>query len=176
MPKTIAFTGHRPDKLPGGWDDTDGKQKEMVDWLKKKLAKEARNGRFYIVDGGALGWDQIALEASLKLVGLYSPIMITIVEPHKYFWAKWRPEQIEKYMQLKYSSTDTPRKVVVLHDGGYAAWKMLKRDEWMVNNCDELWAYYDGSPKGGTAFTIEYAKKKGVKIRNLYDEYQREQI
>jgi uncharacterized phage-like protein YoqJ len=40
---------------------------------------------------------------------------------------------------------------------------MAKRNRYLVNNCDELLAVYDGQP-GGTMQTVNFAKEKKIKI------------
>ena len=45
----------------------------------------------------------------------------------------------------------------------YAVWKMQKRNEWMVDNCDAVIAVWDGAP-GGTANTVDYARKLGKSV------------
>lgn len=50
-------------------------------------------------------------------------------------------------------------RVEVVSSGGYAASKMQRRNEWMVDHCDRLLAVWDGTP-GGTANCIGYALAK----------------
>jgi len=166
----IAFTGHRPNKIPGGWDGGPERD-ELVSYLICALRDQARkHGPSELITGGALGWDQVALEAGLKLGDMYTPTKIVVAEPFRHFWIKWRPEQIEFYHYLKYSTTLTH--TITISDDGYSAWKMQRRNQYMVDNCDELWAFWDGGLKGGTANCIKYAQDKNVKIRNIYDEYR----
>lgn len=42
------------------------------------------------------------------------------------------------------------------------------RNEWMVDNADEMLAYYNGDKKGGTFHCLSYAESQGKPIRNLY--------
>lgn len=44
-----------------------------------------------------------------------------------------------------------------------------KRNEWLVENCDMLIAYVEPNRLGGAMSTLQYAKKSGVNIINLYD-------
>lgn len=55
--------------------------------------------------------------------------------------------------------------IVYVSIGKYAAWKMQKRNEWMVNNCDILLAIWDGT-NGGTKNCIDYAISKGMTFEN----------
>ena len=38
------------------------------------------------------------------------------------------------------------------------------RNRYLVDNCDVLVAIYNGTDKGGTAYTVRYAKQQGKKI------------
>ena len=38
------------------------------------------------------------------------------------------------------------------------------RNRYMVDNCDVLIAIYNGETKGGTAYTVNYARKLGKEI------------
>ena len=40
-------------------------------------------------------------------------------------------------------------------------------NRYLVNNFSRLICYYDGQP-GGTAYTVEYARKNGLEIINLH--------
>ena len=45
---------------------------------------------------------------------------------------------------------------------------MFERNRMLVNDSDLCMAYLS-SKKGGTAYTVSYAKEKGVEVVNLYD-------
>ena len=38
------------------------------------------------------------------------------------------------------------------------------RNRYMVEHCDALIAIYNGEPKGGTSYTVNYARKLGKEI------------
>ena len=77
--------------------------------------------------------------------------------------SKW-PE----HSKTRYNTLLTECRVVVCSEGGYAAWKLHKRNEMMVDASDKLVAYYNGSGTGGTASCVKYANKVGKPIINLY--------
>lgn len=52
---------------------------------------------------------------------------------------------------------------IIVCKGGYAAWKMQVRNEYIVNNSDSMIAVHDGS-KGGTYNCIKYAESLGREI------------
>ena len=160
MTKIVAFTGHRPDKLPGGWNGDGG---ALCEWIEHELQM---NKVDVVIVGGALGIDQIAMEAADN-AGCY----IILMEPFPAFWKKWPIARIEKYMHLKYGISDQRiKRRVIDKDAEYDGRKMQKRNEAMVNECNEVWAFHNGSA-GGTANCVRYAEKVGKPVRNLFKEY-----
>jgi hypothetical protein len=58
--------------------------------------------------------------------------------------------------------------VVILPDYSLGNAAPLIRDREIVRRADLLIAWYDGRRKGGTFYTVNQAKKKGVPIINLH--------
>ena len=58
-------------------------------------------------------------------------------------------------------------KKIIVSEGGYEAYKMQVRNQYMVDNCDLLIAVFDGT-SGGTKNCVDYAKKvkKNIRIIN----------
>lgn len=152
----IAGTGHRPNKL-GGYSTDAFKNlchiaQEVLKELKPKL----------VISGMALGWDQ-----ALACAAIAENIPFAAAIPFEGQQNAW-PES----SRMIYSTIlEKSAKKIIVCDGGYAAWKMQKRNEWMVDHADTIVALWDGSI-GGTANCINYAKKIGKKIINYWDKYE----
>ena len=152
----IAGTGHRPDKL-GGYN-------EEVTKALIKLATEALTlldddqPVEEIISGMALGWDQAIAQAAINLE---IPFIAAI--PFLGQEKKWPESSQEIYRQLLAKA----KTVTIVSPGGYASWKMEKRNEWMVDNCDEIAALWNGTA-GGTANCISYAASKKKIIHNFW--------
>ena len=63
--------------------------------------------------------------------------------------------------------------VVYVNSGGYAGWKMHKRNEYIVDNCTLLVALLDVSKNGGTSNTWNYASSIGVESCNVWDKWNK---
>ena len=50
----------------------------------------------------------------------------------------------------------------------YVTGCMLKRDREMVEGANICVAYYNGIPKGGTAFTVKLAEDSGLEVINVF--------
>jgi uncharacterized phage-like protein YoqJ len=139
----VAFTGHRPDQL-GGYNlpnSTYIKVCKEIDKLLKKLKPEK------IITGMALGVDQWAAMVAHKL-GV--PFLAAI--PFENQESKWPEESQKTFRLLRKLAAEE----VIVSPGKYSAVKMQIRNQWMVDNCDELIAVWDGSD-GGTANCVKYA-------------------
>jgi uncharacterized phage-like protein YoqJ len=148
----VAFTGHRPAKL-GGYKDNPLQQKirkAIEDTLLKLKPEKA-------ISGMALGVDQWAAEICLKL-----EIPFLAAVPFVGQESVWPKESQEKYRELLRKADS----IFIVSPAPYAAWKLQKRNEWMVDHCDKLIAIWDGTA-GGTGNCVEYAKKIGREVYRI---------
>lgn len=60
------------------------------------------------------------------------------------------------------------KEIVFMASPGYAAWKYMKRNKYIVDNTDMMLAYWDGKKLGGTYQCVSYAKAQGRKVINVY--------
>ncbi len=149
--RIVAFTGHRPDKL-GGYN-----QNPTAAYVKQRLTAAVRwalsQGAEWFITGGALGVDTWAAEEVLRQGG-----KLCLAQPFEGFTSRWREEQIQRFEQIRQTAD-------YVHTVSDSASKeaFLERNKWMVDKADVIIAVWDGSP-GGTAYTVDYAKKQGKKV------------
>ncbi len=146
-----AFTGHRPDKL-SEYSDCENINGTLamfaIDVIERLDLKPSA-----IISGMALGWDIAVARAALRL-----EIPLIAAVPFKGQESKWPwKAQVQYHAILKFAS-----EVVIVSEGGYEAWKMKRRNRWIVDNSERLVALWDGSD-GGTAHCVEYANQVGRK-------------
>lgn len=152
-----AATGHRPDKL-GGYDEkTWAKLCGFAALTLDRLEPDK------LIIGMAQGWD-LAIACGCVAIG----IPFIAAAPFRGQEKVWPADKQKMYRLLCLQAEEFH----VVNGGGYAPWKFLRRNEWMVNRCDEVLALWDKGPGGGTFKTVEYAQKKGVKINNVWDEWR----
>jgi uncharacterized phage-like protein YoqJ len=144
----IAFTGHRPAKL-GGYDNNTNKRA----WFMTTMLKQPWAGAS-IITGMALGVDTWAAEFAIN-----NGISFHAYVPFKGQETMWPASSQIHYNKL----LKTASSIVYVCNPGYAAWKMQKRNEAMVDACDVLYAIWDGST-GGTGNCVRYARKVGKTI------------
>lgn len=149
----VAFTGHRPDKL-GGWDPLHPIVGQVRRAIRSALIETWPRE---VISGMALGVDQWAVQEALDL-GI--PFVAAIPCDHPE--ARWPLPSKERYLTLLAQAV----RVVNVRPGPYYDWKMDRRNEWMVDHCDFLFAVWDRS-RGGTANCIAYARTVGREVREL---------
>jgi len=150
----ICGTGHRPNKLGGYGIETANKLIQIAsDWLREQKPTK-------VISGMALGWDMALASAAIS-----NEIPLVAAVPFKGQEGKWPQGSQKEFNRLLENATS----VVYVSDGGYAAWKMQVRNEWMVDNADVILALYNGDTSGGTYNCIRYAEKKEKQVVNLWE-------
>ncbi len=149
----VAVTGHRPDKLPGGYA---GENHPGRCWIREQIRAALIELRpLYGVTGMALGIDmdyaRVCIDQGIPYIAA-----VPFVGQERV----WRPDAQAMYREL----LGRAHEVVVVSEGGYSASKMNLRNAWMVDHSSKLLAVFDSSP-GGTANCVQYAQRVGKPIR-----------
>lgn len=156
IPKVLAATGHRPNKLGGYGVDAFDVLVEVAEVYLDDNAPEK------VISGMALGWDTAWAQAALNL-GI--PVIAAI--PFKGQEGMWPAASQRNYHTI----LNKCRESIYVCEAGYAPWKMQTRNQWMVDNCTTLIALWDGSD-GGTGNCIKYAEKIKKPIINLWEQFE----
>ena len=123
----------------------------------------AAQGIIYYGAGGALGFDTISATAVLKLQHTISQIKLILVLPCLSQAQRWSKRDQEVYESIKAQANK-----VVYTSQDYTRDCMFRRNRHLVDHSGTCICYLS-KPQGGTAYTVDYAKKKGLKIINLAD-------
>lgn len=149
-----CFTGHRI--LPA----------ERTEELRRRL----RAGILYLRDnmgittfyaGGALGFDSLAAESVIAQREEFKDIRLVVVIPCRDQASRWNVEQRARYEQINHAADE----VICLSERYYQGC-MHERNRYMVDHSHVCICYLT-ERTGGTAYTVEYARSKGLKIFNL---------
>jgi len=153
----VVFTGHR--KLEGRYPPSP--KWEAVSQVVRELALTfvATNNIVHFVSGGALGFDQVAASAILRLRDQGFPVTLTFALPFPGFEIRW-PEKSQAILKRLCYKAD--RVVCVNDDPRYFPWKMQRRNEYMIDRAQTVIALkYPDVKKGGTLNAIKYAEQTG---------------
>ena len=154
---TVAFSGHRTYR---------GEANEELRCVVARLYDE---GYRRFLCGMAWGFDLAAGEAVAELKRAHSGVELLTVVPYEGVYRVFHAEDAEQYRRV----ADAADAIVVVSESeGKVAYRM--RNDYLVENSSVLVAWFDGQPRGGTAYTVRRARRKGVRIENLYPQAQME--
>ena len=151
--KTCCFTGHRV--------MSDQEKQIAAVRLRQVIAELVKEGVVYYGAGGALGFDTLAAQTVLEMKKEYPQLRLILVLPCEDQTRNWRSEDIATYEDIK-AGCDK----VVYVSRRYTPDCMYKRNRHLVDHSGTCICYLTGE-SGGTAYTVRYARKKGVCVINL---------
>lgn len=155
---TCCFTGHRPQKLPWSYDETDPRALAMLDELDRVLAQILRRGYRHFICGMAEGCDLVFAELILALREDLPGVTLEAAVPCPGQSARWSARSRARYDAIL-SRCD---KVTVVSQV-YTPGCMMARNRYMVDCSSLLLACSNGQP-GGTLNTIRYAWEQNVEV------------
>ena len=164
--KTVCFTGHRYLK------------REYQNWAFKALelaVKRAVEGGYtWFMSGGAPYWDwwfldnakaeRMGIEGIPEKGGPLRNIVVGAAIPFPGFWEYYKEKRQDDYTYIKNHLENELDIIITVEQGEYEAWKMHKRNKWLVDNSTVIITVYDGRRSGGTYHTLKYAREKGKPI------------
>lgn len=158
-------TGHRPKGFNFKYGVDETKHQAYLEQLKQKiLIAYGEYGATHFISGMAIGVDLDFAEIVLYLRDTeHYPFYLECAIPCRNQTLKWSEKDISRYDSL-IARADS----VNLISEYYTPECMLKRNRYMVDKSDVVIAAFNGIEKGGTWYTIKYAKSKN-KIIELID-------
>lgn len=151
--QTCCFTGHR--QLPPE------EQAEIANRLERVIAALYQKGIRYYGAGGALGFDTLAAQTVIRLRESCPDMKLILILPCLTQTRGWRPEDVTEYESIKAHADK-----VVYTSQQYTPGCMHKRNRHLVDNSSVCICYLTRD-SGGTAYTVRYAKKRGLEVINL---------
>ena len=151
--RTCCFTGHR---------NIAPEQQEMVaKRLYHVVEQLVRSGYCYFGAGGALGFDTMAARCVLKLREKYPQVKLILVLPCMSQTKGWAAADMAIYEEIRRRADK-----IVYTSYEYFSGCMFKRNRHLVE-CSSVCVAYLREKRGGTAYTVNYARQLGLKIINL---------
>lgn len=148
-----CFSGHR--RLP--WESMEKIQKELSMVIDEYIKK----GYYEFISGGALGFDLLAARMIVEKRRSDKRIRLIMILPCRDQHVRWSWRDIKEYEDIL-ALADEVRYVCE----SYCTGCMHLRNKVMVDNSRVLIAYHTDS-RGGTAYTVSYAKEKKREIINV---------
>ena len=160
-PCTCCFTGHRPEKLPWGTDETDPRCASLKRRLSDVVESAYDEGMRHFICGMARGSDFYFAEAVLELRGRKGDVTLEAAVPCPGQADGWPAEDRRRWQALL-AACD----LETLVQDTYTRGCMLRRNRYMVDHSSLVIAVYDGTP-GGTRYTLEYALRQKVSFIDI---------
>jgi len=157
--KVCAFTGHRPNKLPWGYGETDSRCVALKAVLAEQIAAQAEAGVTQFLSGMAEAVDTWAALSVLDLREKNPAIKLHCILPCTTQAESWSASSQELYRSILERADS-----IVYVSRNYYKDCMLDRNRFMVEHASTLLAVYNGERRGGTAATMRYAQKTGREI------------
>jgi uncharacterized phage-like protein YoqJ len=150
---TYGVTGHRfVDQQPG----------ELSEFARLSVTRMIEAGATEIITGMALGWDLAVAEACIDL-----GVPFTAAIPFAGQQGRWPEAEQQRYIDaLRCASVVQMVSHLPLRNA------FQRRNRWIVDHCEELWALYSGKP-GGTCNCVLYASAMGRRVKDLWDDWMR---
>ena len=148
-----GVTGHRAvEQEPG----------ELLQFARLTVARMVERGCTEIITGVARGWD---LKIARAACDAEVPYVAAIPFPGQA--DRWCDEDQKDYQRaLNHAGRAVTVGLLQLNE------MYLKRDRWIVDPCDELWALDSGRPSGSHT-TVLYADEVGRIVRPLWEPWLR---
>lgn len=146
----VAFTGHRCYRG------------EADALLRREVERLYAEGYRCFITGMSWGFDLAAGLAVAEAKRLHDDIRLVAAEPFAGFRDMFDGRSAEDYDAVLAAADER----VCVCDAKSARSYMLRND-FMVDNSSFLVAWYDGSPHGGTAYTVKRARRMRLPITNL---------
>ena len=147
----VCFTDHRPEKLTIP-------EEKIKTFLDKQIQKAITDGYITFLSGMARGVDIWAAETVLKMKNESNPIHLICCIPYDNFETRWSSAWQRQYTEILKNAD-----IVTYTSHHYYNGCLQFRNQFMVDRSARLIAVYNGTP-GETRNTIEYAKRRGLKI------------
>lgn len=147
---SCCFTGHR--KISA----------KDLPYVKARLCEEIFKmieiGVENFICGGALGFDTLAAQTVLNMRYFFSEITLTLCIPCRDQTSLWNEKSKLLYNEILKRADN-----VICMSEVYEKGCMQRRNRAMVDASDYCIAFLE-KQSGGTFFTVNYAKRKGVKL------------
>ncbi len=154
--KCCCFTGHRPEKLCIA-------EKEAKMLLRAAIKRAIDDGFTTFISGMARGIDMWAAELVLDERKENDKIKLICASPYQGFECRWDMKERERYESI-INRADAVKHVCA----HYSRQCFQLRNVYMVDRSARVIAAYNGE-SGGTKNTIDYAKRRGVEVINIFD-------
>ncbi len=158
-PKTCCFTGHRPQGLPWGEVETHALCMGFQAVLAYELEQAWKEGFRTFWCGMARGGDLLFAEAVLACQQVHPDVELFAAIPCPNQIQGWPKSDVERYWHILRFIGARHCTLISSH---WTRSCMHERNRYMVDRSSRIIALYDGRSRGGTGYTLHYARQRGL--------------
>lgn len=159
-----CFSGYRPEKMPPNLSEDSAAFDALMQRLCRSIRRASHAGYRHFLSGMSRGFDLWAAEAVINLQMHGYPIDVWAAVAYPGMEQYWEPEWQQRYHAvLSYAAKVFPV------SGKYSRECYTLRDRFLVDQSSRCICFFDGTP-GGTAYTVQYARRSGLMIDNLAEQ------
>lgn len=151
--RSVCFTGHRD--LPGTLTPA---YRNLIRDTERALTQAYEAGAREFYTGGAAGFDQIAGELVLRLKKRDPEVRLHVLLPYTDYAGRLTSAGRERRRALLEGADEVAALSAHYHKGCF-----LQRDRALVECADLCIAYLRKAPSG-TAWTVSFARQKGISV------------
>lgn len=159
--KTVAFTGHRKEKIIRENGDCNLLNVIATETYERVLSL-CQKGYDTFLSGMSEGFDLIAAEAVLKAQKDFPSIRLIAVVPFKGQEQRYSYEDKKLYKAICEKASD-----VICISQNYHDKAFFDRNDFLLANASYILCYYIAGLRSGTMYTINRASKVGMEILNI---------
>lgn len=159
--ETCCFTGHRPEKLPWGENESDLRCVSLKHRLRAAVETAYEEGKRHFICGMARGCDFYFAEIVLELRRSRPDITLEAAIPCDSQSRGWKLAE-----RMRWEDLVALCDMETLVQERYTPDCMLRRNRYMVDHSSLVIAVYDGT-NGGTRRTLEYALRQKVPFLDI---------
>lgn len=159
--RCCCFTGHRLLSV--------AERADLRVLLREEIERLIEEGFTTFLSGGALGFDTLAAQEVLRLrAERLGQVALVLVLPCLGQESRWPAQDAALYHEILRSADE------VIYTGDvYERGCMFVRNRYLVNRSSVCLCFLrENAARGGTAYTVRYAKKQGIEIVNLAEHLQ----
>jgi len=123
-----------------------------------------REGYTFFISGAAAGFDTYAAAVTASMRAARPGLELWLAVPFRGHDRSWSEQDRERFLNI----SQLCNREIVLSERYYRGCYQM-RDRWMAEHSSACIACYSGGG-GGTAYTLAYALKLGLRVVNIWNE------
>lgn len=159
--KTMCFTGHRPEKLPGSGESSATETRIIKSMLYKEICYAADCGFDTFITGMQRGIDLWAGEIVLDIASKRGLKLIAVL-PYRDIGRSYKNSDKWAYGRIMQNAAD-----IIIISEKYCSGCMQQRNKFMVDSSSAVLGVVYNSVRSGTAQTLRYAASRGLDIHKI---------